>query len=144
MKYISWKYPFLTCLVMILLLSRDGLAIGRMGLLAALLHEAGHAWAYFLLMGRLPRISISPAGIGMEAPQSDFTPRELLILAAAGPAVNLALGGLCFLAMQIQASYGGYWFGGVNLWMGLFNLIPVGRLDGARIRQALEEMGQGY
>ena len=48
------------------------------------------------------------------------------------------------LAMQIQASYGGYWFGGVNLWMGLFNLIPLGGLDGARIRQALEEMGQGY
>lgn len=143
MKYFSWKYPFLTCLVIILLLRRDGLAIGRMGLCAAILHELGHAVAYYLMMGRLPRISLSPLGLGMEVPSSCFTPAQLLVLAAAGPGVNLALAGLTFLSLQLQASYGGYWFLGVNLWMGLFNLIPLAGLDGARILQAAGEMRKG-
>lgn len=140
MKYFSWKYPFLTCLVLIALLSRDGLAIGRMGLAAALLHELGHGLVYWLIMGRLPRVTLSPLGVGMEICPSAFTPRQLLALAAAGPGVNLTLAALAFLSLQLQASYGGYWFLGVNLWMGLFNLLPLGGLDGARILQAVGEM----
>ncbi len=143
MKYFSWKYPFLTCLVLIVLLRRDGLAIGRMGLMAALLHELGHALAYWLMTGRLPRVTLSPLGIGMEVQESCFTPQELLALAAAGPGVNLTLAGLTFLALQLRASYGGYWFLGVNLWMGLFNLLPLGGLDGARILQAVAELRRG-
>lgn len=53
--------------------------------------------------------------------------RQELIVAAAGPAVNLMLAAV---SSRVSA---GLAFAGVNLALGMFNLLPVGELDGSRI-----------
>lgn len=140
MKYIRWKYPFWLCVGAIILFSRDSLYLARMGLVAAVLHETGHALAYRRLVGRWPTVKVTPAGFGIELPDTLLTPKELLVLTLAGPAVNLALAVLLWLAMQVKATYPGYCFAAVNLGLGSFNLLPFGQLDGHRILQHLSAM----
>lgn len=140
MKYIRWKYPFWLCAGSVILFSRDSLYIARMGLVAAALHEIGHSLTYHKLVGRWPIVEVTPAGFGIELPDTLLTPKELLMLALAGPAVNLGLAGLLWLAMQVKANYLGYCFAAVNLGLGIFNLMPLGQLDGRRIAQQLAAM----
>ena len=58
-----------------------------------------------------------------------------LILAAAGPMVNLVLCSLSILLMDglFGYSYRGYWFATINLLVGCSNLLPFPGLDGGRI-----------
>ena len=74
----------------------------------------------------------------MRPPQYPFvqTPEELAA-ALAGPAANLAAAWLCCRAE------GGALFAGLNLALGCFNLLPVGRLDGGRALHCLLSMSIG-
>ena len=60
-----------------------------------------------------------------------------LAAALAGPAANLAAAWLCCRAE------GGALFAGLNLALGCFNLLPVGRLDGGRALHCLLSMSIG-
>ena len=60
-----------------------------------------------------------------------------LIVGLAGPAANLAAAWLCCRAE------GGALFAGLNLALGCFNLLPVGRLDGGRALHCLLSMSIG-
>lgn len=60
-------------------------------------------------------------------------PREKsALVAASGPLTNLVLAGLFFLLPWQSASVFGT---RINLWLALFNLIPLGILDGAKVWQ---------
>ena len=133
--------PLLLLTLLILLLLRDHSGLARTALLASVLHETGHVLAYWCLRRELPALSLSPCGIALRW-QSGIgeTPRRHLLVAAAGPAVNLLLCAGALTLMQVQASYWGYTFAGVNLCTGLFNLLPLGGLDGARILTAVREL----
>ena len=85
------------------------------------LHELGH-------------LAAVGAEIQMERPMS--YPGELAA-ALAGPAANLAAAWLCCRAE------GGALFAGLNLALGCFNLLPVGRLDGGRALHCLLSMSIG-
>jgi Zn-dependent protease len=130
---------------------------GALGYFASLvLHELGHA-----LMAR--RLGIPIAGIDLwffgglsqmrREPQS---PGEEFKIAAAGPAVTLALCGICVAAVTLLASSGSFtdvalpregfvttpalallgWLGFINAALLLFNVIPAFPLDGGRIARA--------
>ena len=85
------------------------------------LHELGHLAAIWGLGGSVRRLRLTAVGaeIQMERPMS--YPGELAA-ALAGPAANLAAAWLCCRAE------GGALFAGLNLALGCFNLLPVGRL----------------
>lgn len=97
-------------------------------LAACALHELGHYAAIHLLGGRVSRLNITCVGAEMVlSARFPLGPARELAAALAGPAVNLLCAGLC-------AGLGERWycFAGIHLALGLFNLLPVGPLDGGR------------
>jgi Zn-dependent protease len=67
-----------------------------------------------------------------------ITKRQNGIISAAGPLMNLALGGL-FLLLYLLSPLGGVlsflgWLGlAINVWFSAFNLLPIGPLDGRKV-----------
>ena len=121
-----------------------------------ILHELGHALA-------ARRLGIPIAGIDLwffgglsqmrREPQS---PAEELTVAAAGPAVTLALCGLCVAAVELfsngsfvdaafptaaRSASPGFallgWIGFINAMLFVFNIVPAFPLDGGRIARAI-------
>lgn len=127
------RYPELLLFGLWFGLTRDHLGILRISLLCSLLHESGHVAAWMALTGTLPVLEVSPGGIGLCLGSTQLTPRREAVLAAAGPVANLAAAGITWLWLQQQASYWGWFFLGVNLLVGGFNLLPMGPLDGKRL-----------
>src|SRR5271170_3877055 len=131
---------------------------GALGYFASLiLHELGHA-----LMAR--RLGIEIVGIDLWAfgglshmRREPASAGEELKIAAAGPAVTLALFGVCLLAIVAIASSGTVsdvalartstgttpalallgWLGFVNAALFLFNVVPAFPLDGGRVARGL-------
>lgn len=124
------KDPVLLCGAYYWILARDATGILRMGLLAAVLHECGHIAAWLALTRRPPQIEVSLIGLCLRWQQARLSGGRLVLLAMAGPAVNLALAGGTLLALQRQACFAGYEFACCNLLLGIFNLLPLPPLDG--------------
>ena len=98
--------------------------------LAAALHELGHYLVIRLFGGRVTLLRLTC--VGAEMALSARRPLSLsgqLCAALAGPAVNLAL---AFSGARLADGERGYLFAGLNLALGLFNLLPAAQLDGGR------------
>ena len=123
-------FLFFALLCAAALWARSGLLAA--GLLSAALHEAGHLAAMALLPGQKPsEIRVTPFGIRIQrAPLADMTGGRLPVLAA-GSATNLLLALLTWRTLPRLA--------GLNLVMGLTNLLPVDSLDGGGIARILLE-----
>ena len=121
-----------------LLLALDGTGLVRLSLLCALLHESGHVAVYLALFHRPPRLKVSPTGICLSLRGVLLSSRRALLLAAAGPLINLLCCASAIFWMKLAGySYRGYWFASVNLLLGTVNLLPLPGLDGQRIVEAL-------
>ncbi len=95
--------------------------------LAAALHEAAHFLALRAFGAPVRSFCLTLFGgeIRLE-PWESLSYAQEILAAAAGPAANIAL--------AISAScLGAYFFAGVNLVLGIFNLFPLRQLDGGRI-----------
>ncbi len=104
-----------------------------MAVLAAAAHEAGH-FTGMLITGEIPKkLMLTPFGIRIErSAQMNIASDAAVYLA--GPAVNLTAAAFFTVGRGESAA-------AVNLLMGLFNLLPVGRLDGGCIlRLVLERL----
>ena len=93
-------------------------------LCAAAVHEFGHLAVIRLAGGRVHLLRLTAAGAELRLDGTLSYGRELLC-ALAGPAVNLVLG-------FYLARVGWPIFAGLNLVLGLFNLLPLRALDGGR------------
>lgn len=96
-----------------------------MALLACAAHELGHI-AVLLMLGRdIKAIRLTAIGAELVVSQAPGYWQEG-ISALAGPGINLLLALLCCSFTR------GLTFAGLNLALALFNLLPIGRLDGGR------------
>ena len=121
-----------------LLLALDGTGLVRLSLLCALLHESGHVAVHLVLLHRLPRLKVSPTGICLSMRGVLLPSQKALLLAAAGPLMNLSCCASAIFWMELVGySYRVYWFAAVNLLLGTVNLLPLPSLDGQRIVEAL-------
>lgn len=127
--------------------------------LGFVLHELAHrivarrfgAEAHFVANMQMLAISIVvaflPLGLFFAAPgavwhRGYLTPRQSGLIALAGPATNMALAALFLIAAPVaflaglrdtwivQLFYTGV---ALNAWLGLFNMIPAGPFDGAKV-----------
>ncbi|HJB20642.1 MAG TPA: M50 family metallopeptidase [Candidatus Fournierella merdavium] len=137
MRHLRVRRPVLLLAALWFALYRDHSGLVRVGLLAALLHECGHVAVWLALTRSLPVLRLSVRGVGLDVSGVHLSRRQAFVLALAGPLTNFALCAGTLAKMQLRASYWGYFFAAANLATGLFNLLPVGDLDGRRLLQSL-------
>lgn len=112
-----------------------------------ILHELGHALAAKRFNIKTRRISILPIGGVAQLESIPEKPKEELIVALAGPAVNFVIVAVLYPFAKIDVemeSLGRIGPGNfltalmsVNVWLALFNLIPAFPMDGGRVLRAL-------
>ena len=130
----------LLILALLYYLDRDNILLWVLA--SSLLHEAGHWWAIRWLGGEVQALRLSCAGAELSlSPGKPLPPGRMVLAALAGPAVNFLL---AFVSIRL-ARHGAqslYLFAGINLGLGLFNLLPVRWLDGGRaLENVLELLG---
>lgn len=121
-------------------------AVAAVAFLASLLaHELAHAFVARRAGVEVTGVTLWLFGGIASLSREPTTPGADLRIAAAGPATSLALAGAfgaasvavdATAAPHILASVTG-WLAGVNLMLGLFNLIPGAPLDGGRVLRAI-------
>lgn len=111
---------------------------------SVVLHELGHAMAarYYGIQTR--HITLYPFGGIAAIEQMPENPTQEFVIALAGPMVNAALV-MIFLPLALIT---GWWpiavLAGLNLIMGVFNLIPAFPMDGGRVLRAMLSVPLGY
>ena len=131
-----WDYPdrrrlevspgFLLLLAVLYWLD-EGVGLLVWGLLACAVHELGHVAAAASYGGRAERLSLTVVGAELSFSYcAPLTYGQDCLVALAGPAANMALGGLFFaLDWHLAAA--------LSLGVGAFNLLPILPLDGGRV-----------
>jgi stage IV sporulation protein FB len=120
-----------------------------------LLHEFGHVMAARHYGVQTPDITLLPIGGVARLERMPERPSQELVVALAGPAVNLVLAAVLYLALggllpdnSTQVQNPGVDMLGrlasVNLFLALFNLIPAFPMDGGRVLRALLAHKMGY
>lgn len=146
---IEWMFWLLCILLGMPFLQQDGPAgLGRFALMTAVVlgsilwHELGHAWARQRFRAAWSEILLYGFG-GLCSGPGRFTRRESVMIAAAGPAASLILGGATRLIVYtpgIQDPWVSFfvvqmlW---VNIGWAIFNLLPILPLDGGQIFDGL-------
>ncbi len=104
--------------------------IGLFGSVA--LHELGHAFTAIKLGGSVKDIELGILGGVARMTYMPSQPKQEMLIAAAGPAVSLALGLLgIFSGIPIL-----FWIGAINLMLFGFNILPCFPMDGGRVLRA--------
>tara|TARA_R110000787_G_scaffold173155_3_gene285740 strand:- start:115 stop:771 length:657 start_codon:yes stop_codon:yes gene_type:complete len=104
------------------------------------LHELGHAWGCVVQGVPVRRIMIHGGGGFCEQSRAaDDEQQELIV--AMGPIVNLTIWAVAsLLAPSFEFGMAGwalYWLAQINLFLALFNLLPVHPLDGGKLLQLI-------
>lgn len=98
-------------------------SLGAWSLLFCILHELGHLAAMLILGAKVSEITFYGAGIKIISDGiSECPPPHQAVIYLCGPAVNLALAAV--LRGELSE---------INLFLGLFNLLPLSYFDGGRL-----------
>ncbi len=123
--------------------------------LCVLLHEFGHAFAARRCGIRTPDITLFPFGGVARIERMPENPRQEIFIALAGPAVNVVIAGVLWIALAISgrivrpdhlgiAGSLAIEVLSVNVMLLLFNLIPAFPMDGGRVLRAALTMKLGH
>jgi len=118
-------FTFFAVVTMFLTLDTTGFAL--MSLAACIIHEAGHLLALLLTGGRLDSLVFRGGGIRIAADNTDS-----VFVLIAGSAVNIVLFFVLYFTLPKTDIYP-IMFAVLNLVIGLFNLLPIGCLDGSKL-----------
>ena len=143
---IEINLSFLILLGVVLLAWRSPLGVLAVCLLFGfvVLHELGHAIVARELGVHIVGIELGFLGGAAKMANLPRTPRHELMIAAAGPAVSLMLGGAFIGLASTLGSRFLAELGWMNLLIAGFNLIPALPMDGGRILRALLVPRLGY
>lgn len=130
----------------------DGVVFVVLVFLCVVLHEYGHVAAARIYGIKTPSITLLPIGGLASLERMPERPGQELVVAIAGPLVNVAIFGVLLLVLdarfdfttigaieQAQMSLSGR-LAAVNVMLVVFNLIPAFPLDGGRVLRALLSM----
>lgn len=161
---VHWTFLILVAWVIVVHAARGATALDMVGgvllVLAVfgcvVLHELGHALTARRFGIGTRDITLLPIGGVARLERMPTEPRQELLVAAAGPAVNVVIAALLFLVLSVSgalrpvqeiAVVGGnlpaqlLW---VNVMLVGFNLLPAFPMDGGRILRALLAYRLGY
>jgi len=116
--------------------------------LCVVLHEFGHAFAARVYGIRTPDITLYLIGGVARLERMPTSPWHELVIALAGPAVNVAIAGFLWIAVVRGYTFADlfdprmdedFWSGllRINVFLVLFNMIPAFPMDGGRVVRAL-------
>lgn len=120
-----------------------GLGVAVALFASVLLHELGHALYAVRKGGRIRDITLLMIGGVSSVAEQPKGVRHEAVMALVGPVVSLALGGLLYAihavapAASFNLRFALFYVGSLNLFLGLFNLLPAFPMDGGRILRAL-------
>jgi Zn-dependent protease len=136
---VELNMTFLLMLGLVLVAFGGLMGVGLVLILFAsvLLHELGHALVARMLNVRVSGIELSAFGGAAKMTEMPRTANHEIAIAAAGPAVSLALGGLGLGLGSVLGSPLFGWIGYANFVLAAFNLIPALPMDGGRILRAM-------
>lgn len=120
---IRLDFSFFAVIALYLLLDESGFGIAALA--ACAMHETAHFIAMAVFGVPVERITLYGAGIRITSSGIDRAkPLHKAVILSAGCAVNFAAA----LAFWVLGEYPAF---AVNLFTGIFNLLPLGELDGA-------------
>jgi len=122
-----------------------GLGVALALFLSVLLHELGHSLYALKKGGTVRDITLLMIGGVSQMSEMPRQPKHEAIMALIGPLVSIGLGVLLYLlhmlagasAMSFPLRFGLFYLAGLNLFLGVFNLLPAFPMDGGRIMRAL-------
>lgn len=126
--------------------------------LTIVMHEYGHALTARLFGVKTRDITLLPIGGVARLERIPENPGQEFLIAVAGPAVNVVLAALCFVALVASGRWGpeaaasaGLLQGGlverlliVNIALVVFNMIPAFPMDGGRVLRSILAAGMDY
>jgi Zn-dependent protease len=103
---------------------------------SVLLHELGHALVARRFKVPILGIDLHFFGGAAKMGRMPSSPREEILIAVAGPLVSFALALVAFLLLMVTRFSPLGYLAGINLVLGVFNLLPALPMDGGRILRA--------
>ena len=138
------SFVLLLALVLVAFGGIAGVLLVLLVFASVLVHELGHALVARQLDVRVSGIELSFFGGAAKMIELPRTANHEVLIAAAGPAVSLVLGGLGVGLGALLSSPLFAWIGYTNLIIAGFNLIPALPMDGGRILRALLSRRMSY
>ncbi|WP_254613955.1 site-2 protease family protein [Myxococcus sp. CA056] len=119
-----------------------GVAVGLFA--SVFVHELAHTFYALARGGQVRSITLMMVGGVSELSEAPPRPRDEALMALVGPLTSLALAGLFGLATwgvegttSFNLQFACFYLASLNLFLGLFNLLPAFPMDGGRILRAV-------
>lgn len=131
------SFPAIALICVSLFMSDNGSFLLLMCMFASALHEAGHLIFICRFKGKPQSICIYPSEIAINSNLSDVTNRQDLIITIAGVGVNLFVSAVCIFIYSLFSADFIFNMAICNLFVGLFNLLPIKTFDGGQLIELL-------
>ena len=127
---VNLSFSFWAVVTLMLMLDRSNTAI--ITLISAVLHETGHLIMMYAFSAPPEKLTLGFFGMRIDKRESSLSFLKETIVALAGPIVNLIIALVSFVFYKFYCNEQMLKISTINLMLGLFNLIPIEPLDGAR------------